>query len=101
MAEIQSEKTALSGSPSPSWPRSPREVEMLVEAYAGPLLRYAFRRLGSYQDAEDVVQQVFVRALVNPSKPSSVSAVVPYLYRSVANCCVDVLRTRNAAAAMH
>jgi RNA polymerase sigma-70 factor, ECF subfamily len=73
-------------------------VAALVDAYAGRLVRYAFRRLGNYQDAEDVVQQVFVRAFVDQSNRQKVSAVGPYLYRSVANACTDLLRRRDCAA---
>ncbi len=99
MVGIQSEKTAPADSQSLSWPQSGSEVEALVDAYAGRLVRYAFRQLRSHQDAEDVVQQVFVRALVERSGHGKVSAVVPYLYRSVANACTDLLRKRNCAAA--
>jgi RNA polymerase sigma-70 factor, ECF subfamily len=101
MVDIQSQKTPLSDdSPAPAWPQSHAEVAALVDAYADRLVRYAFRQLHCYQDAEDVVQQVFVRALVDRSHHGKVSAVVPYLYRSVANACLDLLRKRNFAAAL-
>jgi len=74
-------------------------VAALVDAYAGRLVRYAFRRLGNYQDAEDAVQQVFVRTFVGQSNPQEVSAVGPYLYRSVSNACTDLLRRRNCVGA--
>ena len=98
--DIPSEKTALADAPSPAWPRTQGEVAALVDAYAGRLVRYAFRQLGDFQDGEDVVQQVFVRTLVDPAHRKQASAVVPYLYRSVANACTDLLRKRTCAAAL-
>jgi RNA polymerase sigma-70 factor, ECF subfamily len=61
-------------------------------------VRSAFRQLGNVQDAEDVVQVVFVRAFADRSKRTEISAVGPYLYRSVANACTDLLRKRSCTA---
>jgi len=98
--DIPREKTAPADPQRLGWPQSQSEVSALVDAYAGRLVRYAFRRLGDYQDAEDVVQQVFVRALVERSGHRAVSTVGAYLYRSVGNACLDLLRKRNSAAVM-
>jgi RNA polymerase sigma-70 factor (ECF subfamily) len=98
MVDLQSENTESADSKEPVWPKSHGEVAALVDAYAGRLVRYALRHLGNYQDAEDVVQQVFVRAFVDNSNRKNVSAVGPYLYRSVANACTDLLRRRDCAA---
>lgn len=91
------ENAASADSQEPAWPQSHDEVASLVDAYASRLVRYAFRQVSDYQDAEDVVQQVFVRAFVDQSPRKTVSAVGPYLYRSVANACTDLLRRRNGA----
>jgi RNA polymerase sigma-70 factor (ECF subfamily) len=99
--DVQPEKRLASepvGSPAAAWPQSPGEVAGAVDAYAPRLLRYAFRLLRDYQEAEDVVQQVFVRSFVDRSPRSKVAAVGPYLYRAVANACTDLLRRRNCAA---
>ena len=98
MVDVQPKNIESADSRGPAWPQSRDEVAVLVDAYAGRLVRYAFRQLGDYQDAEDVVQQVFVRAFVNRADRKNVSAVGPYLYRSVANACTDLLRRRNCAA---
>ena len=98
MVDVQPNSAESADSQGPAWPQSHAEVAALVEAYAGRLVRYAFRQLGDYQEAEDVVQQVFVRALVDESHRRKVSAVGPYLYRSVANACTDSLRRRNSSA---
>jgi RNA polymerase sigma-70 factor (ECF subfamily) len=87
--------------PQLGWPQSRGEFATLVEAYAERLVRYAFRQLGNRQDAEDVVQDVFVRAFADRAKHTVVLAVGPYLYRSVANACTDLLRRRNCAAVSH
>jgi RNA polymerase sigma-70 factor, ECF subfamily len=84
--------------PTETWPRSHREVAALVAAYSDRLVRYAFRQLGNRQDAEDAVQEVFVRAFADRSNRSEVAAVGPYLYRAVNNACTDLLRRRGAAA---
>ena len=58
------------------WPQSPDEFAGLVDAYLDRLVRYAFRRLGNVQDAEDVVQEVLVRAFADRAKrrtPSSLT----------------------------
>jgi RNA polymerase sigma-70 factor (ECF subfamily) len=98
MVDVQPERAKLADSQGPTRPQSHSEVAALVDAYADRLVRYAFRQLGDYQDAEDVVQQVFVRAFVDHSNRKKVSAVGPYLYRSVANACTDLLRRRDCAA---
>jgi RNA polymerase sigma-70 factor, ECF subfamily len=98
LVDVQPENTESADSRPPAWPKSPSEVAALVDAYAGRLVRHAFRQLGDYHDAEDVVQQVFVRAFVDHANRKNVAAVGPYLYRSVANACTDLLRRRDCAA---
>ncbi len=76
------------------WPQSPGEFEMLVDVYLNRLVLSAFRRLGNLHDAEDVVQEVFVRAFTERAKRKNISRVGPYLYRMVINTCTDMLRRR-------
>jgi RNA polymerase sigma-70 factor, ECF subfamily len=76
---------------------SQNEIAVLVETYAERLVRYAFRLLGNFQDAEDVVQDVFVRTFSNRSGYERISSIGPYLCRSVANASTDLLRKRNLA----
>ena len=71
------------------WPQTRCELEALVDAYLDRLVRYAYSRLGNLQDAEDVVQEVFVRSLSDRSERAKITMVGPYLYRSVANACTD------------
>lgn len=77
---------------------SREEIAGLVDSYGDRLVRHAFRQLGNLQDAEDVVQEVFVRTFSDRSRYAAISAIGPYLYRSVANASTDLLRKRNCAA---
>ena len=45
--------------------------EELYERYRGELVRYAARLCGSGEEAEDLVQEVFLRALQNAAQESS------------------------------
>lgn len=63
------------------------------QAYAryGPaLLRKCERLLHSPDDAQDVVQGLFVDLLRGPPRPLD----LPYLYRAVTNRCLNLLRDR-------
>jgi RNA polymerase sigma-70 factor (ECF subfamily) len=80
-----------------SWPQSVPEFERLIDAYLDRLVRFAMRKLGNLQDAEDVVQNVLTGVFRDRAKRRGVAAVGPYLYRSVANACTDRLRTKNYA----
>jgi len=71
------------------WPQSPAEFEALVDAWMDRLVHYAFRRLSNPQDAEDVVQDAFVRAYADRERLRHVERPVAYLYRMVANACAD------------
>jgi RNA polymerase sigma-70 factor, ECF subfamily len=80
-----------------AWPDSPEDLEKLVDRYSDRLLTYACRRLGDLREAEDVVQEVFLRVLVGRDRHRAVANVGAYLFRMVTNACIDrqrVLRRR-------
>jgi RNA polymerase sigma-70 factor (ECF subfamily) len=76
------------------WPQTRQEFEAVVEDLQDRLVRYAFLRLGSLQEAEDIVQEVFVRAYADRRNRRAVTQVRSYLYRMAANACTDLLRKR-------
>src|ERR671919_22199 len=70
--------------------------EALVERYQARLLGFCRQMLGSTEDAEDVLQEVFVaayRAMVADERPI---AVRPWLYRIARNRCLNHLRKPTA-----
>jgi RNA polymerase sigma-70 factor (ECF subfamily) len=67
---------------------------LLVNRHSRPLFRLAFRMTGNEQDAEDVVQEAFLRAYRALDRFEDRSQVGSWLYRIAANCAYDVLRAR-------
>ncbi|MEN8006649.1 MAG: RNA polymerase sigma factor [Candidatus Krumholzibacteriota bacterium] len=64
---------------------------MLHELYQPPLVRYCFRFLASKDEAEDVVQEVFLRVLKNKAQPENFRA---WIYKITRNRCLDMIRRR-------
>src|SRR5207244_11478118 len=68
----------------------------LVERYSRTVVRLAFRMTGNEQDAEDVVQEAFLRAYRQLGRFESRANFGTWLYRIVANCSVDLMRSKQA-----
>src|SRR5688572_14101122 len=66
----------------------------LVERHSRAAFRLAFRMTGNEQDAEDVVQEGFLRAYRHLGNFEARADFGTWLYRIVANCAVELLRTR-------
>ena len=71
----------------------------LVERHSRRVFRLAFRMTGNEQDAEDVVQESFLRAYRQLGRFESRANFGTWLYRIVANCSVDLMRARQAQRA--
>src|SRR6266704_937081 len=68
----------------------------LVEQHSRSVFRLAFRMTGNEQDAEDVVQESFLRAYRQLDRFQSRANFGTWLYRIVANCSVDLMRSRQS-----
>ena len=66
----------------------------LVQQHSHRVFQLAFRMLGNEQDAEDVVQESFLRAYRQLGRFQARSDFGTWLYRITANCAVDMMRTR-------
>lgn len=82
-----------------------KEIDLVFQQYYRPLCLYALHYLHDLDEAEDVVQDCFVRLLEAEkrdanSSVSSLSMSNPqnlksFLYASVRNACIDKLRRKN------
>lgn len=68
----------------------------LVERHSRSVFRLAFRMTGNEQDAEDVVQDAFLRAYKQLGRFESRANFGTWLYRIVANCSVDLMRAKQS-----
>ena len=70
--------------------------EATFASVAEPLRRelhvHAYRMLGSYDEAEDAVQETFMRAWRNRESFNGSAAVRAWLYRITTNVCLDAIR---------
>lgn len=69
-------------------------LSMLYEQFRRPIHSYIYRLLGNLEDADDLTQEVFVRACMAWDRLYERGNLSAWLYRIATNLCVDVLRRR-------
>ena len=72
----------------------PEEIEELFREHYQLLYRSAYGVTGNRQDAEDVLQSLFVKLLQNGVPPDLRQSPARYLHRAAVNLSLNVLRTR-------
>lgn len=72
--------------------RDRAEFARLVEAYSGPIYRLALKMLNNPQDAEDILQETFIKAFQHLDGFDGRSSVSTWLYRIAANEALMFLR---------
>lgn len=71
-----------------------RAFEELVELYKDRIYHLAYRMLGRVGDAEDVVQETFLRVYMNLDRYDENQKFSTWIYRIGTNLCIDRLRKR-------
>src|SRR5258705_12881077 len=66
----------------------------LVQQHSRKVFQLAFRMMRNEQDAEDVVQECFLRAYRQLGRFEARADFGTWLYRIAANCAVDMMRSR-------
>lgn len=66
----------------------------LVDLYKGKLFNLAFRMLGNRQEAEDTVQDAFLRVYENLNRYDNQHKFSTWIFRIATNLCIDRLRRR-------
>src|SRR3978361_835734 len=68
--------------------------ELLADRYRDPLRGLAMRILRNVDDANDAVQETFLRAFRAIRHVDADRPIKPWLSRICTNCCVDAVRSR-------
>lgn len=78
----------------------PASLAVLYEQHSRRVLSAAFRVTGSRQDAEDVLQTVFLRLTRRWDEIELTDTVGSYLHRAAVNGSLDLLRSRSRAGSI-
>jgi RNA polymerase sigma-70 factor (ECF subfamily) len=73
----------------------------LVDRHSRAVYRLAYRMTGSVQDAEDVVQETFLKAYRQLGRFESRANFSTWLHRIAVNCSIDLIRARPHREAGH
>jgi RNA polymerase sigma-70 factor (TIGR02960 family) len=80
-------------------PMAGPDFDRLLERHRRELHVHCYRMLGSFTDAEDLVQETFLRAWRSRGSQQPGSNLRAWLYRIATNACTDVIRSRRRQAA--
>lgn len=67
---------------------------VLVDRHSRSVFRLTFRMTGNEQDAEDLVQETFLRAYKQLHRFDGRASFGTWIYRIAANCSLDLIRAR-------
>jgi RNA polymerase sigma-70 factor, ECF subfamily len=70
------------------------DFDRMLERHRRELHVHCYRMLGSFTDAEDLVQETFLRAWRHRDQHEPGSNLRAWLYRIATNACTDAIRRR-------
>lgn len=75
-------------------PQPPADLGALFERHRRELHVHCYRMLGTLDDADDLVQETFLKAWRKRTSSWGPETVRPWLYRIATNACLDALKRR-------
>ncbi len=69
-------------------------LEVLIKRYLKPIYSFVFRYTGNSQDAEDITQEVFVKAWRNLKKFNQNRSFKTWIFSIAKNTCIDFLKKK-------
>ena len=75
--------------------------EVLVHRYSTPLFSFIFHYLGDYDQAGDILQQVFLQLYLSLPTLHTSEPLKPWLYRVARNRCLDDIRQKQRRRTVH
>src|SRR2546430_15992995 len=75
--------------------------EVLVHRYSTPLFSFIYHFLGDYDQACDILQQVFLQLYLSLSTLRTGEPLKPWLFQVARNRCLDDIRQRNRRRTTH
>src|SRR5437660_7560319 len=76
-------------------------VEVLVHRYSTRLFSFIYHFLGDYDEACDILQQVFLQLYLSLSNLRTGEPLKPWLFQVARNRCLDDIRQRNRRRTTH
>jgi len=84
----------------PATMQPPQPVEALFREHHDRVFRVAYRVTGNADDAEDVLQTIFLRLVRRETEPDLRPSPGSYLHRAAVNAALDVVRARGTSRAV-
>ncbi len=74
--------------------------DVIYRRYVARVYGTAYRLTASYEDAEDTIQEVFLRLASKASTIRKAGALSAWIYRTTVNCATDCLRRRRSTLSL-
>lgn len=74
---------------------SEAQLAAIYREFSGQIHTYAFHVLGNQEDADDITQEVFIKAYARLAQLREQTSLRSWLYRIATNLCMDHLRRRS------
>ena len=71
-----------------------KSLEILIKRHLKSVYNFVYRRVGNFQDAEDLTQEIFVKAWRNLKKFDRQRSFSAWIFSIARNTCIDFLRKK-------